>query len=253
MPRKARVKSVTGIYHIILRGMNRQSIFEDDEDRQKFLKTLKSYKEICGYSIYAYCLMSNHIHLLIKTGQETLEQIMKRIGASYVYWYNCKYERCGHLFQDRFRSEPVENDAYLLTVSRYIHQNPIKAGIVENIKEYRWSSYTEYIKDIGITDRDFILEILNKDKIQALKTFVDFMNQLNEDKCLEYEDKKQRLTDEQLKILIEEQHNIKAMMIQNESRETMERILKQLLKVDGVSTRQISRVTGISANILWRM
>ena len=98
MPRKAREKSSTGIYHVVLRGINRQIIFEDDEDYEKLLDTLKEHKETSGYEIHGYCLMSNHMHLLIKEGEEDLGIVFRRIGASYVYWYN----RRGHLFQDRY-------------------------------------------------------------------------------------------------------------------------------------------------------
>ena len=85
--------------------------------------------------------MSNHIHLLIEEGREDLGIVFRRIGARYVYWYNRKYKRSGHLFQDRYKSEAVKNDKYLLTVLRYIHQNPIKAGIENDIRKYPWSSY----------------------------------------------------------------------------------------------------------------
>ncbi len=104
-------------------------MFEDDEDYIKYLDVLRECKEISGYKLYGYCLMGNHLHLLLKTGKEDLEQIFKRIGARYVYWYNFKYGRSGHLFQDRYKSEPVETDSYIVTVLRYIHQNPVKAGI----------------------------------------------------------------------------------------------------------------------------
>jgi REP element-mobilizing transposase RayT len=133
MPRTARKKSSSGIYHIIMRGINRQSIFEDEEDNRKFLQTLRDFKEKSGYNIYAYCLMVNHIHLLIKEGLEPLEQVMRRLCGSYVYWYNRKYGRIGNLFQDRFKSEPIEDDTYFLTVLRYIHQNPIQAGLLKSI------------------------------------------------------------------------------------------------------------------------
>ncbi|MCJ7806540.1 MAG: transposase, partial [Clostridia bacterium] len=119
MPRRAREKSSTGVYHVMLRGINRQNIFKDREDRQQFITTLVKYKKVSGYEIYGYCLMTNHMHLLIKEGGESIDRILKRIGASYVYWYNKKYARCGHLFQDRFKSEPVEDDQYLLVVLRY--------------------------------------------------------------------------------------------------------------------------------------
>jgi len=133
LARRARVRSNTGIYHVMIRGINRQAIFEDDEDRIRFIDTLREYKDISKYEIYGYCLMDNHIHLLIKEIDESISLIIKRISSSYVHWYNTKYERLGHLFQERFRSEVVEDDGYFLTVLRYIHQNPVKAKIAENV------------------------------------------------------------------------------------------------------------------------
>lgn len=105
MPRQARERSRSGIYHIMLRGINRQNIFEEDEDRQRFIETLKYYKAISGYRLYGYCLMNNHIHLLMGENGESMSLGIKRISSSYVYWYNQKYNRCGHLFQERFKSD----------------------------------------------------------------------------------------------------------------------------------------------------
>src|SRR6056297_3473731 len=121
MARKPRRKSETGIYHVMLRGINKQRIFEDKQDYQKFIDVIKKTKETSDFNLYSYCLMSNHIHLLIKETEEELGEIFKRIGARFVYWYNSKYSRTGHLFQGRFKSEVVESDSYLLTVLRYIH------------------------------------------------------------------------------------------------------------------------------------
>lgn len=130
MPRKARIESKSGIYHIMLRGINRQQIFEDDEDFEKFLWVLKDVKQLSRFKLYGYCLMGNHIHLLLKPENEPLELIFRRIGSKYVYWYNLKYQRTGHLFQDRFKSEPVENISGFFVVLRYIHQNPVKAKVL---------------------------------------------------------------------------------------------------------------------------
>ena len=145
MSRQARKPSESGIYHVMLRGINKQQIFIDEEDYEKFLWVLKDTKEISEYKLYAYCLMDNHIHLLIKVEKEPLHIIFKRIGNRFVYWYNAKYQRIGHLFQDRYKSEAVENEEYFLTVLRYIHQNPLKAGICENVSDYKYSSYNEYL------------------------------------------------------------------------------------------------------------
>ena len=165
------------------------------EDNQKFLEVLNDCKAVCGYKLFAYCLMGNHIHLLIKVEKEDLEQIFKQIGGRYVYWYNGKYSRVGHLFQDRYKSESVETDEHFLAVLRYIHQNPVNAGLSKTVGDYIWSSYNEYInpKEDPLTDSEFALEMIGKDE------FVKFNNQINDDKCLEMEDIKFRLTDEQAK------------------------------------------------------
>ena len=156
MPRVARKKSSTGIYHVIWRGINRQQIFKDKEDYQRFLETIRFFQGISGYLLYAYCLMSNHVHLLLGEGKESLGISFRRIGASFVYWYNWKYNRWGHLFQDRYRSEAVETDAYFLTLIRYIHQNPIKAGVTKEIQAYPWSSYREYVQKPEFCDTQWI-------------------------------------------------------------------------------------------------
>jgi len=117
MPRTRRIKSETGIYHVVLIGNNKQTIFEDEEDNKMFLITLKQFRKKSGYSILGYCLMGNHVHLLMKTGEESIGQCFRRIGASYVYWYNLKYFRVGHLFQDRFKSEVVETEEYFYDCS----------------------------------------------------------------------------------------------------------------------------------------
>ena len=140
----------------MLRGINRQDIFEDDEDYCQLVSILKGltdrYDEqglrlLPFCSFYAYCLMSNHVHLLLQEREEHISEVVKRIGVTYAHYFNKKYERNGHLFQDRFRSEPVDSIEYFVVLLRYIHQNPLKAGIVEDIINYPWSSWKEYVTD----------------------------------------------------------------------------------------------------------
>ena len=243
MPRQARKPSSTGIYHIMLRGINRQQIFEDTEDRERFIETLFNYKEICGYSIYAYCLMGNHIHILIKEGQENLTQVFKRIAGSYVYWYNWKYHRCGHLFQDRFKSEPVEDDGYLLTVLRYIHQNPVKAKLCKKAEEYAYSSMRDFLGRPYLTDTEFVLSVLPDDQ------FIEYHRQENDDKCLEM-DEQFRLTDEEAKALI-----LKISKCRNVTDFQQLDIEKRnsyihKLHEKGLSIRQISRLTGVTKRVV---
>jgi len=246
MPRTARKKSSTGIYHVMLRGINKQTVFLDDEDNQKFLQTLEDCKKISGFELYAYCLMGNHIHLLLKIVTEELEQIFKRIGARYVYWYNNKYERSGHLFQGRYKSEAVEDDSYFAMVLRYIHQNPIKAGLCKSLTEYQWSSYNEYMQKSRIVNCKFALDLIGKEH------FEKYMNEEHNDTCMDYSHRK-RLTDKELHVAIENRYEIKASAIQFLSKDMIGDILKDILTIDGVSTRQLSRVTGISVNIIWKL
>lgn len=139
--------------------------------------------------IYGYCLMGNHAHLLIKETKENISQIMERIGTRYSWWYNWKYERVGHVFQDRFKSECIEDYSYLLTVIRYIHNNPVKAKIVDKSDQYRWSNNFTYCggKEYpqGLTKIEVILKLLSEDKKAAIEKFHEFMEQENNDKCLE--------------------------------------------------------------------
>ena len=162
MPRLSRETSPTGVYHVMLRGINRSPIFADEDDCRKFVKILRQIthpkdadnKPLPPYcNIHAYCLMTNHIHLLIAEGAEPLANTMKRIGVAYVSYFNKRHDRLGPLFHDRFRSEPVAKAAYFITLLRYIHCNPVEAGIVDAPGKYQWSSWHEYdgsIKTNGI-------------------------------------------------------------------------------------------------------
>ena len=229
----------------MLRCINQQAIFEDEEDSAKFIETIRLYKAISGYKLFAYCLMGNHLHLLLKIEEDDLSLALKRISSSYVYWYNRKYYRRGHLFQDRFKSEPVEDDAYFLTVLRYIHQNPIKAGIVKNIGEYSFSSYNDYIiEERGLVDIDFVLEIIAKED------FAKFNNEKNDDICLDYDEKDFRLSDADAKAIIQKISKCKnTAEFQSLEMRQRDKYIRSL-KGKGLSIRQISRLAGISKGIV---
>jgi len=245
MPRTLRRRSKTGIYHIMLRGVNKQCIFHDDEDRNIFLNRLARFKDECNFDVYAYCLMGNHVHLLIKEKCITSSTIMKKIGVSYVYWFNKKYDRTGHLFQGRYSSEPVENDKYFLTVARYIHQNPIKVG--SNIKD--WTSYTDYLQNSGLTDIWFLLDQLNDNRKIALDMFTQYMNEQNSDMCLDSFDKK-RLLDRDAEIIIKEEGKIEFCQEIQQMDIGKRNKLLAILKNEGISIRQISRITGLNRSII---
>lgn len=173
MVRRARRKSQSGIYHVMVRGIDRQLIFRCPTDFKKYRSIVAECKSICGYELYAYCLMPNHVHFLIREGREDIGKAMQRIGSRYAYWFNKKYERCGYLFQDRFKSETVDNHRYFLTLLRYIHRNPIVAKLCESAGDYRWSSYNEYIVKRALIDPDYPLNLFAENKKAALSAFIE--------------------------------------------------------------------------------
>ena len=245
MPRRARQISETGIYHIVLRGVNRQTIFEDEEDNERYLSLLKRYKEICGYKLYAYCLMSNHIHLLLKAENESISVIVQRIASSYVHWYNLKYCRVGHLYQSRFSSEPIDNDRYFLAVLRYIHQNPVHAGLCKDATDYRYSSHRDYIEcDSGLVDIEFVFSMMDKD------AFIRLNNEPVAKKCLDDDYVRLRLNDADAKIVM---HDVSkctsAAEFQSLCHDERNHYITEL-KERGLSIRQISRLTGVSFAIV---
>lgn len=178
MPRVARVKEINTTYHIIMRGNERKGIFVGDEDRIRFVETLARMKEKYNYIIEAYCLMDNHVHLLINDNGNDISTIMKSINISYAYYFNKVYKRVGHLFQDRFISEIVEDDKYLLAVSAYIHNNPVRAGIVSKPEDYRWSSMCEYLgKDVnkGIVNSDRIFDCFSASRKRSIMEYYRYV------------------------------------------------------------------------------
>jgi len=148
------------IYHVMVRGVNRDAIFLEDEDYQRFLDALDQTREASGCVVLAYCLMSNHVHLVLRTPGEPISAVAKRLGVRYAGWFNRKYGRVGHVFQDRFRSLPVETDEYLVTLVRYVWNNPVEAGLVEDPREYPWSSRRFLVGGSSLVDVAALLRLV---------------------------------------------------------------------------------------------
>ena len=241
MPRTARKKSFSGYYHVIIRGTNRKTIFRETKDYDAFLKRTKKYKEEDNVDICAYCLMSNHVHFLIHAELENLTLFMRRIGISYSAYFNKKYECSGHLFQDRFKSEVVEDEKYFLTAYRYILRNPTKAGICDP-EEYNWSSLYEINYDRGITDFSFIDQYVEKDDLMK------YIGEENDDLVMEYDTckKDDDWAKEVLKKVLDERGETALNMFDKSDRNE---IISQLVK-EGLTISQISRVTGISRGVI---
>lgn len=145
MSRPLRIQYADAFYHITSRGNEQKPIFKADKDRERFLSYLESAHERYGAIIHAYCLMDNHYHLLLETPWANLSEILHHINGAYTVYFNIRRQRSGHLFQGRYRAILVEKDVYCQELSRYIHLNPFRAGMVKNLRDYPWSSYRDYI------------------------------------------------------------------------------------------------------------
>lgn len=186
MPRTARIAPKEFVYHVLTRGNNKQAIFKDEEDFLKYIEILKKYKERYIFKLYHYVLMTNHVHLVIEPSHEggELYQIMKGINLSYAQHFKNKYKYTGHFWQDRFKSIIVSKDEYLLACGSYVELNPVRARMVKEPKEYRWSSYgaNAYGKKDDLVDEHVIYENLSSDENirKEYRKFVQEMLQKNE-------------------------------------------------------------------------
>jgi putative transposase len=150
MPRAARVIFENACYHVMTRGNQKQKVFFEDADYAKYLRMLKKYKKRYRFYLYGYCLMPNHVHLVIDLdGPVDLAKAMQCINQSYTIYFNYKYEKIGHLWQGRFKSLIISKDQYLLNCINYIENNPVRADIVNNPLDYKWSSYKGRTQSFG--------------------------------------------------------------------------------------------------------
>lgn len=288
MARQARDRSELKVYHAILRGVNKQQIFECTEDYEHFVRILQrqcglpvetrpsrvqahypidTEDETSSYILkepgtiperhcylYAWCLMGNHVHLLIKESDEPIGDVMKRISSSYVYYYNHKYDRVGHLFQERFKSQPVEDWQYFLTLLRYIHQNPLKPQLVSNLNDYPWSSWLEYTDNhpLPFSSTQAVLSRI------SLNELTDLVNELltddEEKDFLDAEERPQHpiTTDSEIWDLIQTICGAtNATEFQALPRPQQKHYL-YLLHEQGAGPRTLSRLTGVPYSIVQR-
>ena len=180
MARPLRIEFAGAFYHITARGNETKDIFKSIRDRSQFLSYLESATGRYEAVIHAYCLMTSHYHLLLETPSGNLSQIMRHINGAYTTYFNTKRKRSGHLFQGRYQGILVEADEYAQELSRYIHLNPVRAGIVRSIGDYRWSSYRSYIgkeKPPGWLARDLVLGYFGKKISEGQQGYRDFVEE----------------------------------------------------------------------------
>lgn len=253
MSRKPREQSECGFYHVMTRGTGRMALFEDEEDRKRYLSILLRCKESAEVKIYAWCLMENHVHIVLHAMLPALSRLMQRVGTAYAWYYNNKYNHTGHVFQSPFKSKAIADETQLLTCIRYVNQNPVKAGIACCCGDYRWSSYRECKGVPGIGD-DYICDVT------ATLTLFDSARLFEEFHGVD-EDSRGHLDCD----LEQERGDAAARRIANEvlggdvlhemlgypRRRRNDCVLK--LRRAGISIRQVERLSGISRGIVQRV
>lgn len=257
MPRQSRALSSTGIYHVMMRGIDRQNIFRDNYDRLKFLQCLESSKKRMTaadgeYELYAYALMGNHFHLLIRVVTGSLGDFMKKLACGYVLYFNKKYHRDGHLFKERFRSEICEDEDYFLTLLRYIHQNPIKSSSCVDLMKYRYTSWEEY-KDpencaVKICDCDYVLQRLPLDELEKL--IYDMLP--DNAKCIDTDKSRGQISDSSIVNRLKAVYGQEAEELKNAPFNTRKEVLCELLNF-GASISQLSRLFGVSKSVVSKL
>lgn len=232
--------SPTGYYHVVMRGVNRQNIFFDDQDRKCFLELLEKYQNQTETKIVAYCLMNNHVHILLYSKE--LADFVKKVSASFVYRINKKYDRVGHLFQARYTSKIIDNESYILTATRYILRNPQRAGIC-SVEDYPWNSFSS-IYGKGFCDIKLICKLAGGK--EALTRFICDESEEDDDSVTLAE----RLDDSKVVELINHISGLEnPFQIVDLPKQELEKLLLQLRKRK-ISIRRISRITGISHKII---
>ena len=275
MPRTMRRLSETKTYHVMVRGNERKELFLDDDDRIRYMETLsriagRSIEESPAFDvkmekkfeIYAYCLMDNHVHLLINEGEDKIARIMKRIGTSYAYYFNKRYGRVGHLFQDRFKSEPIESEGYLLAAIRYIHNNPVKANIVKYATEYKWSSYHEYVNKPNpqkLINNKIFLDIFSSDKQRAVELFVEYSNQESMEEFIDHVEIRK---DKPISTPKDAELFIKDFLLENgieldklnlrKNFNIRSELIRQLRNQSNLSIREIASILGVNRGVVQR-
>lgn len=256
MTKILRSYSNSKIYHIILKGIDNQDIFYEDQDRKVFLEKLLLTKKEYDNKIYAYCLMDNHVHLVMKIEKEFLSKAIQSLMIRYVHYFNKKYKRIGTLVQSRFKSKNVENQRYFLEVCRYVHRNPENVGMAKT-EEYEWSSYKEYLGKSKIIDKNVLLHYLDNSINEFIKYTAknDMYENLSE--LAEYEIIS-KLSDKEVSIIISKIFDIKDIseipyFFKNLDKIHLKECIEKLKKIKGTNKTQIARIIRINRIVIERI
>lgn len=255
MARQARIQSPTNYYHIMVRGNNREHIFNNPHEKRYYLEVLKEQIEDDLIQIAAYCIMDNHVHIVVEADILNLTKAMKSINIKFAMKINKQKNRIGHVFQDRYKSEVIYNDAHLHQVIRYVHNNPIKAKITKSLNQYKWSSYNEYINKcdiINLEQKSFVLDYFKG----SLERFQSFHNEDDVNEYLEIkEDIETQRLDRGQELISNyfKEHGISEnkQIINNPYH--LDIIIKKLLKKSKLSHRKIAELLEINRGDVHRV
>ena len=250
MTRTARQASSTGYYHIIMRGDNRNWIFQKRQYKLDFMEMIEEQENEGRIEMAAWCIMDNHVHLVLKAELDQLSLAMKKINVKFAMRYNLNEKMVGHVFQDRFKSQAIGTDQYLLQVIRYVHNNPVKARIAETPGDYKWSSYSKYINNETAGKRrqfEFVLGLFSN----SIDEFKAFHMVKDDNEYLEIKEDIERFREEKAQEIIGEccaKHGIiEAYQIKGNER-VMNDLIVELIDKSGMSYRKIARLLEISYN-----
>ena len=253
MPRYARKRNEKGIHHVVVQGKRLEELFHHEADRELYLETLLKYKAQTGIKLYAFCILKNHVHLVIEEmPDESISSFMRRVGVSFSYWYRQKYDlpRGEGLFRGRYLSEPLETEEAVLAVVRHIHQEPVRAGLSLTMEGYVWSSYRFYLRPGDMIDRRLVL-----DSLHFGGGYEAYMRE--EEKgawMLEEVPLKYGRSDAEAAALVQTRLQEAGCNSMNTlSQEEKDVFLRNLKVVDEISIQQLSRVTGVNRGYIQRL
>lgn len=246
MPRSPRARASTDLYHVTARGSGRQLLFEDDADRRRFMELLRDALASHGIALLAWCLMGNHVHLLLEDPEFELSKAMQKLLSSYARYYNTRTGHVGHVFQERFSSEPIEEESHLIEAVRYIHDNPEKAGMCP-AREYPWSSYHEYLSETP----EYVDMTTVSDLIGTGRSFDWFMSNYQEPRARSAGVRVSRAMpdDELLAVARQVLGRTSPQDVKMLDKARRNGAIRALLNA-GLSIRQVERITGVGRGVI---